>query len=125
MVMLTNDGLEYQAKRVNHVDTGYWGWIAIGEGTTAEGATLTALTTEITDRGGARSAATCTYEATAKSVWTKTWTFSGSCSVNEVGIFDSLTPAGSKMLLRHKFTSTKSVVNTDTLQITIKLTQSA
>jgi hypothetical protein len=125
MVMLTLDGLEYQARYTNQQTAGSWKWMGLGSGSTAESSALTALTTEILDHGGERALATLTYEADYKSVWVKLFTFTGSKTIRECAIFNSITVAGSKMLMRHLFAADKSVVDTDTLQITMKLTQSA
>jgi len=123
MVTITNDGLEYQARYTNQSTAGYWGWLAIGSGSTAEAAAQTALVTEITSNGGDRAAATCGYEATAKSTWYHLWTATGVLTVREVGVFNSITPAGSKMLLRHVWTADKVLAASDTFAVTVKLTQ--
>lgn len=128
MVTVVNDGLEYQARYTNQSTAGSWSCIAIGSGSTAESTSQTALVTEITTNGGARNgspATTVGYEASYKSTWVKTFTFTGNLTVRECGIFNSTTVSGSKMLMRHVFSADKNVVDTDTLQITMKLTQSA
>jgi len=124
MATLVNKGLELKAKLLNGVSTAPFTYIALGSGTTAEANDQTALVTEITTNGGARAAATCEYEADYKAKWTKTFSFTGSLSVNEVGIFnDDGDPAGD-MLMRHKFSATKAVEDGDSLQIIIKETES-
>jgi hypothetical protein len=99
--------------------------MGIGSGSTAESTGLTALTTELVANGGARALATLSYEASYKSVWTNVFTFTGAAVVRECAIFNSITVAGSKMLMRHLFSGDKTVANLETLQITMKLTQSA
>lgn len=124
MATITDDGLEYQARYVNQSTSGSWTVLAIGSGSTAEATTDTALATEITANGGARAAATCTYEATAKSVWYHLWTFTGNVTVREAAVTNSVTVAGSKILMRHVWAADKSFVNGETFALTAKLTQS-
>jgi len=119
---ITNKGLEIKAKLLNGVASTPFTYVALGSGTTYEANDQTALVTEITTNGGARAAATCEYEADYKAKWTKTFNFTGSLSVNEVGIFDAA--SNGNMLMRHKFSATKSVENGDSLAITIKETES-
>jgi hypothetical protein len=122
MATITNKGLEIKAKLLNGVASTPFTYVALGSGTTDEANDQTALVTEITTNGGARAAATCEYEADYKAKWTKTFNFTGSLSVNEVGIFDAA--SNGNMLMRHKFSATKSVENGDSLAITIKETES-
>lgn len=125
MVTVVNDGLEYQARYTNQETAGSWKWMALGSGSTAEGTSQTALVTELTTNGGERALATLAYEASYKSTWVKVFSFTGAATVRECGIFNSITPAGSKMLMRHVFAGDKVMGNGDTLQVTMKLTQSA
>jgi len=122
MATLVNKGLEMKAKLLNGVASTPFTYIALGSGTTAEANDQTALANEISTNGGARAAATCEYEADYKAKWTKTFNFTGSLSINEVGIFDAA--ADGNMLMRHKFSATKSVEDGDSLQIIIKETES-
>lgn len=120
MATLVNKGLEMKAKLVIGVASNEFKWIALGSGTTAEANGQTALVTEITTNGGARMIAdTIAYEADYKAKLIATWTFTGDLSINECGIFDQLA-VGGNMLMRHKFAETKSVHNTDTLQLTLR-----
>jgi len=96
-------------------------YLAVGSGTTAEGNTLTALTTEITDHGLARAAATVDRATTTQTNdtlrLTKTWTASGGSSdgVEEIGIFND---ASVGVMLARKLTGTKTVASGETLAAT-------
>lgn len=125
MVMVVNQGLEYQARYTNQETAGSWKWMALGSGSTAEGSGQTALVTEITTNGGERALATLGYEASYKSTWVKVFTFTGAATVRECGIFDVITASSGHMLMRHVFAGDKVMANLDTLQVTMKLTQSA
>jgi hypothetical protein len=125
LVMLTTDGLEYQARYTNQETAGAWKWMSTGSGSTAESSAHTALVAENTTLGGERAIATLSYEASYKSVWTRVVSATGNVTIREVGIHNSLTVGGSKMLMRHVFASDKNLENGQTLQITMKLTQSA
>ena len=122
MVTITLKGLEMQAKYTNQSTVGSWKWIGIGLGTGSETDSSTALGSEITGTGGERATATLSYEADYKSVWTYTWTFTGALAIEECAIFDAI--SSGNMLMRHKFASTKNVATDETLQLTMKLTQS-
>jgi hypothetical protein len=124
MATIANDGLEYQARYTNQESTGTWTAMAVGSGSSTESSASTALGVELSSGGFARAAATRTYEASYKSVWSKTWTSSTDVTVRECAVLNSTTVAGSKMLMRHVFAANKSLVDTDTLAITFKLTQS-
>jgi hypothetical protein len=123
MVTVVNEGLEYQARYTNQSTAGSWKWIALGSGSTAEGTSQTALVTELTTNGGERALATLAYEASYKSTWVKVFAFTGAATVRECGIFDQLA-VGGHMLMRHVFAGDKVMGNGDTLQVTMKLTQS-
>lgn len=123
MVTITNDGLEYQARYVNQSSVGSWTVLAIGSGSTAEAVTDTALATEITANGGARATATCTYEASYKSVWYHLWTFTGNVTVREAAVTNSTTVSGSKILMRHVWAADKTFATDETFALTAKLTQ--
>jgi hypothetical protein len=116
MATVVNKGLELGAKLLNGVTATPFTALAIGEGTTAEAVDQTALTTEYL-----RGAATCTYEADYKAVWTKAFSIGASKTIAEVGVFDN-NLSGGNMLLRHKLVTTKSVDNGDTLTVTVKVT---
>lgn len=95
--------------------------IAIGIGTQGTPATSTALASESTTVGAARGAATATQTTTTLTNDTtqlvKTFTFSGSLTITEEGIFDSATASSGSMLAYQSF-SAINVINLDTLQIT-------
>ena len=121
-VTVCDDGLEYLARYSNQATAGSFMALALGSSNAAESTSATGLTTEITTGGGQRQAATVSYEATAKAVWYKSFSITDTLAVNECGVFNSATAAGSKMLMRHLFSSTKNVSAGDTFQLTMKLT---
>ena len=122
MATLVDTGLEYIAKLINGVSTAPFKYIALGSGTTPEAIDQTALTTEIPANGLARAEATCGYEAPGKATWSKEFTATaGGMQINEVAIFDAAT-AGN-MLMRHKYTSTKTLDTSESLAISIVYTQ--
>jgi hypothetical protein len=122
MATLVDTGLEYIAKLINGVSVAPFKYIALGSGTTTEATTDTALATEIAANGLARAEATCGYEAIGKATWTHEFTATADgMQINEVGIFDAAT-AGN-MLMRHKYSSTKALDNTESLTISIVYTQ--
>lgn len=115
MAKLANTGLVRAAKLLGAVDSvGPFTKIAVGTGTTAEDATHTALVTEV-----AEAAATATYEATNKCVWTATITgFASSYSLAEVAVLS----ADECMLLRHLWSVVRGVDPGDSVTITVKVT---
>lgn len=122
MATLVDTGLEHIAKLINGVSVAPFKYIALGSGTTPEAIDQTALTTEIAASGLARAEATCGYEATGKATWSKEFTATADgMQINEVGIFDAAT-AGN-MLMRHKYSSTKALDNTESLTVSIVYTQ--
>lgn len=120
MATLVNAGLEYLAKLMVGVSTNPFKYIALGSGTTDEAITQTALDTEITTFGGSRALGTGSYEADYKGVCAKTFSFTGNLSINECGLFDAASTGN--MAIRHKFSTTRSVVNGDSIAITFKTT---
>lgn len=131
MATIVDKGLEGIARIANGVLGGtpaytYFEHLAIGTGTTAENNADTIVETEITTGGGARASSTVGYEASNKSTWVHTWTFTSGFTIAECGIFDGATPgaANSNMLMRHVFAATKTVANGDQLQLTCKMTVS-
>lgn len=97
-------------------------YLAVGTSNTAESATHTALQAEITDSGLARAAATVTRSTTTVTNDTlqldKTWTASGSKTVEEIGVFNA---ASSGIMLGRKLTTSKALANGETLQATYKI----
>jgi hypothetical protein len=124
LVYVVDDGLEYLARYINQSTYGGFTCMALDGDTTVEAAVTTELTAEITTLGGARATATASYEAPYKAVWVHTWTFSGDLTIYGCGIFNQLTISGSKMLMCHLFSVAKAVADTETLQLTMKLTMS-
>jgi len=122
MVKIVNKGLEMIAKLLNGIVATPFTYLAVGSGSTAEDAAQTALVTELTDGGLARAAATCTYEASYKAKWTKTFSVTLSRTVRETGIFDAASVGN--MYLRHVWASNYDVVNGDTVTVTITSTMS-
>jgi hypothetical protein len=120
MVTVVNKGLEMIAKLVGGVSTDKMQYVALGSGTTDEANDQTGLTTEITTNGGARAAGTCSYEAEYKFKVTKTFTFTGTLAINEIGIFDAA--SSGNMLLRGKLSATKNVGDGDSLQVNTTVT---
>jgi hypothetical protein len=122
MATLVDTGLEYIAKLINGVSVAPFKYIALGSGTTIEATTDTALATEIAANGLARAEATCGYESLGKATWTHEFTATADgMQINEVGIFDAAT-AGN-MLMRHKYSSTKTLDTSESLAISIVYTQ--
>jgi hypothetical protein len=107
-----------------------FGYIAVGSGTTAEGNSLTALATEITNHGLARSAPDTLTRTSAGGQtndtlqFYKVWTASGGSSdtINEIGIFND--PTTGVMLCR-KLTGAKTVNSGETLTATYSFTVTA
>ena len=125
MVMVTYEGMEYQARFTNQSTFGSWKWMAIGTGATAESASHTALVSESVASGMIRALATCSYESSYKSVWTYTYTNNtgSTIGINEAGIFDQLA-VGGHMLMRGLMPATYNVAAAQTLEVTMKLAQS-
>jgi hypothetical protein len=122
MATLLDSGLEYIAKLINGVSTAPFKYIALGSGTTAEATNQTGLTTELAANGLARAEATCEYEALGKATWTKEFTSTADgMQINEVAIYNDATAGDA--LMRHKYSSTKALDNTESLTISIVYTQ--
>jgi len=115
LAKLANTGLVRAAKLLGGVDSFTpFSKLAVGTGTGAESATDTALGTEV-----AEAAATVTYEATNKCVWTATITgFASSYSLSEVAVLS----ADEVMLLRHLWSVARGVDTGDSVTVTVKVT---
>lgn len=91
-------------------------YLAVGTSSTAFAASQTALQAEITDSGLARAAATVSRVTTTQTndtlQLTKTWTVSGTKTIEEVGIFNDATTG---TMLGRALTSSKSVVSGETV----------
>lgn len=122
MATLLDTGLEYIAKLINGVSTAPFKYLALGSGTAPEATNQTGLTTEIATNGLARVEATCGYEALGKATWSKEFTSTADgMQINEVAIYDAAVDGHA--LMRHKYSSTKALDNTESLTISIVYTQ--
>jgi hypothetical protein len=97
-------------------------YIAVGTSDTAVAVGDTTLTAEITDTGLERAAGTVSRVTTTGANDTyqivKTWTATGSKTIEEVGVLNA-SSAGT--LLSHALTTSKAVANGETLTATYKL----
>lgn len=97
-------------------------YLAVGTSSTAPAASQTALGGEISTNGLTRAAATVSRVTTTQTNDTlqlaKTFTVTGSSTVEEVGVFNDATTG---TMLGRALTTSKSVVNGDTLSITYKI----
>jgi hypothetical protein len=120
--LIVNAGLPEAARLIGGITADPFTFLAIGIGTTAAAASDTALQSEITTGGGERAAATVslvTTDVTNDTLQlTKTFTFTGTFAVTEVGIFNDA--AVGEMLGRRVFTAV-NVVPTNTLAMTYKV----
>jgi hypothetical protein len=91
-------------------------YLAIGTSSTAVAAAQTALAAEIVDSGLERAAATVSRTTTTVANDTltlvKTWTATGSKSIEEIGVFNA---ASAGTMLGRALTTTKSVVSGETI----------
>ncbi len=94
-------------------------YLAVGTSTTAESAAQTALIAEVSTSGLARASATMSRVTTTTTNDTlrfvKSWSVSGTVTVEEIGIFNA---SSSGTMLGRKLTTSKAVVNGDTLTAT-------
>lgn len=100
--LIVTAGLVEVAKLLNNYDSpAYFRAIAIGEGTTGALVTDTALEDETT-----RAACTCSYEATAKATFEKTFEFGSgeSYAITEAAVLNNASAAGD-MLNRVTFSA--------------------
>ena len=113
---VTTVGKQASAQQIGGTTTSPMTAIAIGVGTPS----ATALGSESTTNGAARSASTVSNQTTTLTGDTERWvelfTFSGTLAITEEGIFDNNTSGGT-MLASQSF-SAVNVVNTDTLTVT-------
>lgn len=97
-------------------------YIALGTSSTAPAIGDTTLTAEITDTGLERAAGTVSRVTTtgANDTYqiTKTWTATGSKTIEEVGVFNADTGG---TMLSHALTTSKAVANGETITGTYKL----
>lgn len=114
-----NAGLEWVKSVIsNNGDTeagvDFMEYVAVGSNNTAPSASDTTLNTEISTSGLGRAIGTYASGATGVCTVTKSFSVSGSETVEEAGLFDD--PTAGTMLAR-VLTGTTSVSNGDTLQI--------
>lgn len=97
-------------------------YLAVGTSSTAFAASQTALQAEITDTGLARAAATVSRVTTTETndtlQLTYTWTATGTKAIEEIGIFNA---SSSGTMLGRALTTTKSVVNGETITATYQV----
>ncbi len=99
-----------------------FGYLAVGTSSAPVSASHTALQAEITDSGLARATSTNSRSTTTQTNdtlnMTKTWTASGTKTVEEIGFFNDATTGvmGGRCL-----TGTKAFVNGDTYAVTYKV----
>ena len=99
-------------------------YIAVGSGTTAFNATQTALVTEITGAGLARTTGTCSQVTTTVAddtmQNTKAFSVTASATIGEVGLFNA--SSAGDMLCRTVLSPTRTVGNGDTYTPVYKVT---
>lgn len=97
-------------------------YIALGTSTTAVAATDTTMTAEIVDTGLARAAGTVSRTTTTVTNDTynisKTFTATGTKTVEEIGIFNA---SSSGTMLSHALSGSKGLTNNDVLVVTYTL----
>ena len=118
---VTNLGKKAMIGLAGNIDTQTaFGYVANGSGSTDAAAAQTALVSENTGSGSDRAAVTPTSETTTTTDdtlrFTKTWTFSGSKTLREFGIFNA--SSDGVMLARYVLTADKSLVSGETYTLT-------
>lgn len=120
--IITNAGKAQIALLAGDASAVPFTYLAVGTSNTAVAATDTTLTAEITTLGLGRALGTVSRVTTTVTNDTLqvvyTWTASGTITVEEVGLFNA-SSAGT--MLGHALTTTKSLVNTDTLVATYQV----
>lgn len=120
---ITNLGLKAMCGLTGNIDSQTaFTYVAVGTSNTAPAATQTALVAEITDSGLARAAVTPTSETTTVTDDTlqlsKSFSVTGTKTVEEAGVFNDPTTG---VMLARALTTSKSVVNGDTLVVTYQV----
>ena len=114
--IITNAGKAQVALLAGDASATPFTYLAVGTSATAVAATDTTLTAEIADSGLERAAATVSRVTTTVTNDTlqlvKTWTATGSKTVEEVGIFNA---NSSGTMLGHALTTSKAVSSGETL----------
>lgn len=97
-------------------------YIAVGTSTTAVAVGQTALQAEITDSGLSRASATVSRTTTNVSndtlTLTKTFTVTGTKTVEEIGVFNA---SSSGVMLGRALTTSRSLINGDSLSCTYNI----
>ena len=120
--MVVNGGLGLITARLQASSSAVANYMAVGSGTTAVGASQTTLATETTDGGLERGTGAVSQQTTttANDTYqiTKTWTASGTKTVEEIGVFNDAT-AGT--MLSRVLTGSRTLYAGDTFTDTYKL----
>ena len=120
--LVTNAGFALLASLCGDAAAVPFTYIAVGTDSTAVAVTDTTLTAEITDTGLERAAGTVSRVTTTVTndtyQITKTWTATGSKTIEEVGVFNA---ASDGTMLSHALTTSKAVESGETLTATYKL----
>jgi hypothetical protein len=120
--IVTNAGKAQLALLTGDASAVPFTFLAIGTSATAVAATDTTLTAEIVDSGLERAAGTVSRVTTTVTndtfQITKTWTASGSKTVEEVGVFNA---ASAGTMLSHALTTSKAVTAGETITATYQL----
>lgn len=119
---ITNAGKAQMALLAGDATATPFTYLAVGTSNTAFAASQTALQAEITDTGLARAAGTVSRVTTTETndtfQVTKTWTATGTKTVEEIGVFND-SSAGT--MLGRALTTSKALTNTDQLIGTYKV----
>jgi len=120
--IITNAGLALLASLAGDAAAVPFTYIAVGTSNTAVGASQTALIAEITDTGLQRASATVSRVTTTQTNDTlqlvKTFTSTGTITVEEVGVFNDATVG---TMLSRALTTSKPLLNTETMTVTYKV----
>lgn len=117
--VITNFGKDKVAENIGGLSSYTFKRLALGTGGSTAEATQTALDAIITDSGLTISTATVSTATSNVLQLVKTWTASGSKTIQECGVFDS----SDNMFARSNFTGI-AVDSDDSIQITYKITVS-
>lgn len=124
MATITTKGIETSARMIANISpAAAFTYLATGSGSGAESASDTALGTENTLYGAERVAATCSFTAPGTISWVNLFSFSGSVTIRELGIFNAA--AAGDMFLRILLNSNKTYEEGNSAQITITTTVSS
>lgn len=120
--LVTNAGFAQLALLAGDASAVPFTYMALGTSSTAPAVTDTTLTAEIVDTGLERAAGTVSRVTTTVTNdtyrITKTWTATGSKTIEEVGVFNA---ASSGTMLSHALTTSKTVANGETITGTYSL----